>query len=138
MPLTGNLKEFDLVSLLQILSGKFSTGRLIITKPFKKGILYLKEGKVINSEVGKLKGMPGFLELFTWEEGNFEFVDEDVSNVSVAISMSSEALILEAARIMDEWHEKGKIRIINLCALFSRSITCYSILSTSATFKKRS
>ncbi|MGC8930676.1 MAG: DUF4388 domain-containing protein [Dictyoglomus sp.] len=108
MPLTGNLKNFDLVSLLQILSGKFSTGRLIITKPFKKGILYLKEGKVINSEVGKLKGMPGFLELFTWEEGNFEFVDEDVSNISVAMSMSSEALILEAARIMDEWHEKRK------------------------------
>jgi len=108
MPLTGNLKEFDLVSVLQILSGKMSTGKLVINKPFKKGILYLKEGRVINSEVGKLKGMPGFLELFTWDEGNFEFIEEDVSNISMVISMSSEALILEAARIMDEWQEKKK------------------------------
>ncbi|ACI18599.1 DUF4388 domain-containing protein [Dictyoglomus thermophilum] len=108
MPLTGNLREFDLVSLLQILSGKFATGRLLINKPFKKGVLYLKEGRVINSEVGKLKGMPGFLELFTWEDGTFEFLEENVSNVPTLINMSSEALILEAARIMDEWQEKRK------------------------------
>uniref|UniRef100_A0A7C3SQL7 DUF4388 domain-containing protein n=1 Tax=Dictyoglomus turgidum TaxID=513050 RepID=A0A7C3SQL7_9BACT len=108
MPLTGNLKEFDLVSLIQILSGKFSTGKLIINKPFKKGILYFKDGRVINGEVGKLKGIPAFLELFTWDDGNFEFVEETNVDVPVAISMSSEDLVLEAARIMDEWHEKTK------------------------------
>ncbi|HOJ92798.1 MAG TPA: DUF4388 domain-containing protein [Dictyoglomaceae bacterium] len=108
MPLSGNLKEFDLVSILQTLSGKISTGKLVIQKPFKKGILYLQDGKVINAETGKLSGMLAFLELFTWEDGNFEFIQEDVSSISILISMSSEALILEAARIMDEWQEKQK------------------------------
>ena len=94
MPLTGNLKEFDLVSLIQILSGKFSTGKLIVNKPFKKGILYFKDGRVINGEVGKLKGMSAFLELFTWDDGNFEFVEETNIDVPVAISMSLKEFLL--------------------------------------------
>jgi tetratricopeptide (TPR) repeat protein len=44
-------------------------------------------------------------ELMSWREGNFSFVEGNVShlNVDVAASISSESLLMEGARRIDEW-----------------------------------
>jgi len=108
LPLTGNLREFDLASLIQFISGKGETGTLVIQRSYRKGNIYFKGGRVIHAQAGNIFGMEAFLELFTWNEGSFEFQSGNLPDVPTTIDFSPEGLILEAARITDEWNEKKK------------------------------
>jgi len=65
LPLTGNLREFDLASLIQFISGKGETGTLVIQRSYRKGNIYFKGGRVIHAQAGNIFGMEAFLELFT-------------------------------------------------------------------------
>jgi len=109
LPLTGNLREFDLASLIQFISGKSETGTLVIQRSYRKGNLYFRNGRVIHAQAGNLFGMDAFFELFTWNEGAFEFQSGNLPEVPTSIDFSSEGLILEAARVIDEWQEKRKM-----------------------------
>ncbi|MGB9857633.1 MAG: DUF4388 domain-containing protein [Dictyoglomaceae bacterium] len=108
MPLTGNLREFDLASLIQFISGKLETGTLIIQRSYRKGNIYFRNGRVIHAQAGNILGMDAFFELFTWNEGNFEFQSGNLPDIPTTIDFSPEGLILEAARVVDEWQEKKK------------------------------
>lgn len=106
MPLTGNLREFDLASLIQFISGKVETGTLVIQRSYRSGNIYFKNGRVIHATAGNLLGMDAFFDLFTWNEGNFEFKSGNLPDIPTSIDLSPEALILEAARVVDEWQSK--------------------------------
>ncbi len=106
MPLTGNLREFDLASLIQFISGKTETGVLVIQRSYRSGNIYFRSGRVVHAQARNLMGMDAFFDLFTWNEGNFEFKSESLPDIPITIDLSPEALILEAARVVDEWQSK--------------------------------
>ncbi len=105
----GTLKGFKLSTLLQIMTMDKLSCKLSVTKNGKTGILYLKEGQVINARLGNLEAEEAAMEIVAWEGGEID-IDEPENDVDKAISMSLMNLLLEALRKKDEKNlsEKGK------------------------------
>ena len=69
------------------------------------GLVYLEKGNPINAVNGSVTGLDAVFSLFGWTDGEFEFVQEDVS-CEKAITKSRMEIILDGLRLLDE----GKIK----------------------------
>ncbi len=99
--LSGNIEDFDLSDIIQILSLGLKTAKVEIIRGKEKGILYLTRGDVVHTSVGSLRGPEAFFELMGWEEGNFSILHGQ-STDEVNVTSDTMHLLLEAARMMDE------------------------------------
>lgn len=107
-PLAGELGLLSLFDLGQLLSLNGATGELVVDSEGRRGYLYFIEGRIVNAvDEQLLTGEECAYRLFAWKRGHFEFRPEPPST-STPISVSSEALMLEAARRMDESGERGE------------------------------
>jgi hypothetical protein len=68
----------------------------------RQAAIYFRDGRVIDAEAGSLQGEDAVYRLLTWSEGEFEVVFRTVRRREV-ISMSSQALLMEGMRRLDEW-----------------------------------
>ena len=101
-PIAGELGLLSLFDLGQLLSLNGATGELAIESEGRKGYLYFAEGRIVNAVDEQLReGEDSAYRVFAWKSGRFEFRPEAPGS-SAPISMHSEALMLEAARRMDE------------------------------------
>lgn len=95
----GVIGLFDLGQLLQ-LNG--ASGCLTLTQGSRKGYFFFDSGQIVNAvDDRRREGEEIAYRLFTWKTGTFEFRPEAASTVR-AIECGTEALMLEAARRMDE------------------------------------
>ncbi len=74
----------------------------------KLGEILVAQGTVTRRDVDRsmrLQIESVVFELFSWKEGNFSFTDADASDVDAdaAIRVSTESLLMEGARRIDEW-----------------------------------
>ncbi|MCC6349556.1 MAG: DUF4388 domain-containing protein [Candidatus Eisenbacteria bacterium] len=95
----GLLSLFDLGQLL-LLNG--ATGELCVTREGRKGYLYFDRGQIVNAVDDEYhEGEGAAYTLFSWKSGTFEFHARPARGVRV-VTEGTEALMLEAARRMDE------------------------------------
>jgi hypothetical protein len=95
----GLLSLFDLGQLLR-LNG--ATGRLTIRDGERTGSLYFDGGELVNAVDDRYReGEEAALALFPWRSGSFEFHAEPLAAMRT-IESTTEAVMLEAARRMDE------------------------------------
>jgi hypothetical protein len=95
----GLLSLFDLGQLL-LLNG--ASGELCVTRDGRRGYLYFDRGQVVNAVDDEYhEGDGAAYGLFTWKTGTFEF-RAGAHTGARAVTESTEALMLEAARRMDE------------------------------------
>src|SRR6185436_15938589 len=95
----GLLSLFDLGQLLQM---NGASGCLTIVVGKKRGSLFFENGRVVNAlDDARLEGEEAAYRLFTWKHARFEFRAEPFTGNGL-IEVSTEALMLEAARRMDE------------------------------------
>ena len=106
--LRGNLKEFELADLIQILNMGFKTAKVEIIRGTGKGMLYLERGKIVHASLGNIKGPEAFFELMGWKEGDFSIVHGQVTK-DLNVMADTMYLILEAVRIMDERNAGSKL-----------------------------
>ena len=100
--LAGELGLIGLFDLGQLLQLNGATGILNITHDGRKGYLYFDAGQIVNAvDDDYREGEGAAYQLFTWKLGTFEFRHEPPSGAR-AITESTEGLMLEAARRMDE------------------------------------
>jgi len=100
--LRGELGLIGLFDLGQLLLLNGAEGRLAITNGDSKGYLYFARGRIVNAVDESLaEGEAAAYRLFTWREGAFEFRPEHVPGEAL-IQVSGDALMLEAARRLDE------------------------------------
>ena len=109
--MSGLLEEVALSDLLQLFSSSRKSGLLRIQTPGDGAALYLRDGRVIHAEVSSrpdLSGERAAYRALTWTQGTF--VLEPASNRTFAteIQMSTEALMMEAMRLMDERDNLGR------------------------------
>ena len=105
----GNLEEMGITEIIQVLNMGLKTAKVTISGEGAKGEIFLKNGKVVSVKTGELKGNSAFFELIGCEKGVFSILhgktieDENVT-------MDTMALLLEAARVLDEkrYHVKAK------------------------------
>lgn len=103
----GQLNFLNLGELLQLLGTSGGSGvlRIISKHAQDPGVVYVDKGNPINAANGNLAGLDAMYSLFGWTEGQFEFVQKDVS-CDKTITKSRMEIILDGLRMLDE----GKIK----------------------------
>lgn len=106
--LQGNLKFFDLATVIQTLIGSHQTGSLVVTQDSGKQkiaeILFFK-GNVARARFKNLSGDDAVFQLFQSEiEGEFSFSGRAVVEEEAAsdITMPAISLLMESVRLQDE------------------------------------
>ena len=98
----GDLGVIGLFDLGQLLSLNRTTGRLAVRDGDRHASLFFEDGRIINAvDETRKEGESAAYQIFTWKRGAFEFTPER-PGVSRLIEESTEALMLEAARRIDE------------------------------------
>ncbi len=102
--MTGKLEEVPLPDLLQLFHTSKKNGVLVVTNT-QEGRIYLRQGKVYyavideNHELGPQKS---FNRIITWEVGEFELRPPDSQEFMVELESSTEGLLMDALRQLDE------------------------------------
>jgi CheY-like chemotaxis protein len=98
---SGSLSDLGVVDLVQTFEVGRKTG-LIRLDGERSGTIYFRDGRVIDAELGRLAGENAFYRMLNTFEGNFEvqFVPVDRSE---RIEVSTQGLLLEGMRRLDEW-----------------------------------
>ena len=101
----GNLDFLNLGELLQLLGTSSATGTMQISSKYasEQGIIYIDQGNPINAANGSKTGLDALFSLFGWINGQFEFIQEDVTCDKV-INKSRMEIILDGLRMLDEGH----------------------------------
>ena len=113
--------------------GQFLISRGHITEEEMNGAIQMQEktgmllGKILVSigavekdevhEILRLKAQEAIYDLFTWEQADFEFLDDEMpEREMIPISLDVTGIVLEGARRVDEW-SRIRTRIPSLDAL---------------------
>jgi len=103
--MTGKIEEIPLPDLLQLFHTSKKNGVLVIEGDHE-GKIYLRQGRVYyavidnNHELGPQKS---FNRIVTWELGDFELRPPDPQEFMVELDSSTEALLMDALRLLDEY-----------------------------------
>jgi DNA-binding response OmpR family regulator/tetratricopeptide (TPR) repeat protein len=99
----GRLSDMPVVDLIQTVEISRKSGLIAFTgEAGKQAAIYFRDGKVIDAEAGPLQAEDAVYRLLTWNEGEFEVVFRTVRRRD-AITVSSQALLMEGMRRLDEW-----------------------------------
>jgi hypothetical protein len=108
MGLDGNLEDFPLADVLQLINMGSRTGLLSISNADVTAKIWFERGQAVHAEVGDMEGEKAVYETFNWREGRFTF-DTDAVTQLKSIDLDCQNLIMEAVRRLDEWTKLRKI-----------------------------
>jgi hypothetical protein len=103
--MTGKIEEVPLPDLLQLFHTSKKNGVLVVNGE-SEGKIYLRQGRVYyalingNHELGPQKS---FNRIVTWENGDFELQMPDAEEFLVELDCSTEGLLMDALRQLDEF-----------------------------------
>jgi hypothetical protein len=100
MAIEGNLKSVDIQDIVQLLHLNHSTGLLHIAGTNIAGVLYYRNGDIVNAEVEGMTGDAAAYVLLSQSEGSFHFEIAE-NNIQRQIKRSIHDLVLETARRKD-------------------------------------
>jgi CRP/FNR family transcriptional regulator, cyclic AMP receptor protein len=106
--LQGNLRFFDLATVIQTLIASHQTGSLVVTQEggrVKTAEIFFFKGNVSRAKVRHLSGDDAVFQLFqTRLEGEFSFTGRPVSEDEVQsdVTMPAISLLMESVRLQDE------------------------------------
>jgi len=104
-PMSGVIEEIPLPDLLQLLSTSRKSGVLTISTPSAIGKIYLRKGQIyfaaINDDFA-ISPQKAIYRMLTWQTGNFELQPSVEMQVMEEMKESTEALLMEGVRQLDE------------------------------------
>lgn len=101
MALIGNLKELNLVSLIQLNCMEKKTAKLTFNYRGKIGVIYFENGEIPHAQFDNFTGPDAIFRAIHLSEGEFKIEDGIRTNIKTNETRWSE-LILEGLRIYDE------------------------------------
>lgn len=107
MSFKGSIDDLPLPDIIQLVSMSGKTGSFVLTSGRQTGEIFLRDGKLIHAEVGKLTGEDAVYEFSVWKSGDFAFYEGRTTDQDT-IEKSSTNLLMEAARRIDEWQVLSK------------------------------
>jgi pSer/pThr/pTyr-binding forkhead associated (FHA) protein len=105
-PMSGSIDEIPLPDLLQLLSTSRKSGVLSVRGEGGHGRIYLRKGQIYYSTIDDsydLSPRKAAFRLLTWTTGTFELEAPDEKSVLEEIQESTEALLMEGMRQLDEF-----------------------------------
>ena len=99
----GRVQDMPVVDVIQTIEISRKSGVIqFVGERGRQAAIYFRDGRVIDAEAGALQGEDAVYRLLTWSEGEFEVAFRTVRRREV-ITMSSQALLMEGMRRLDEW-----------------------------------
>lgn len=126
MAIEGPLRELGIHDVFQLLDLSRKTGVLTVTSQLRddEGVVFFHDGHVIQASIRSKPGLDSSMqssrevqrrirhqiestvfELMSWREGFFSFEERQVVDIPTdnGVKVSTEALLMEGARRIDEW-----------------------------------
>jgi CheY-like chemotaxis protein len=100
--LSGSLEDMGVVDLLQTFEISRKTGVGKIGNGRREARIYFRDGKVVDAELGRLRGEEAVYRALIWNSGHFE-VDFFPIDREDIIPTSTQGLLMEGMRRVDEW-----------------------------------
>ncbi len=100
--LSGSLEDMGVVDLLQTFEISRKTGVGKIANGRREARIFFRDGKVVDAELGRLRGEEAVYRALIWTTGSFEveFCPIDRDDI---IPTSTQGLLMEGMRRVDEW-----------------------------------
>jgi pSer/pThr/pTyr-binding forkhead associated (FHA) protein len=103
--MSGKIEEIPLPDLLQLFHTSKKNGVLVV-KNDHEGKIYMRQGRVYYASIDdnhSLGPQKSFNRIVTWEIGDFELRPPDSQEFMVELDTSTEALLMDALRQLDEF-----------------------------------
>lgn len=100
--LSGSLEDMGVVDLLQTFEISRKAGVARIHDGRREIRIYFRDGKVVDAELGRLRGEEAVYRSLIWSAGHFEVDFSPVSNDDI-IPTTTQGLLMEGMRRVDEW-----------------------------------
>ena len=100
--LSGSLEDMGVVDLLQTFEVSRKSGIARINDGRREARVYFRDGKVVDAELGQLRGEEAVYRSLIWISGTFEVEFCPVSREDI-IPTSTQGLLMEGMRRVDEW-----------------------------------
>jgi len=100
--LSGSLEDMGVVDLLQTFEVSRKSGLARINDGRRETRVYFRDGKVVDAELGQLRGEEAVYRSLIWTKGSFEVEFCPVSREDI-IPTSTQGLLMEGMRRVDEW-----------------------------------
>lgn len=104
MGLEGNLKDFDLSDILQLVQLGKKTGALVVQSDGDEGIIFFNDGTAVHAKAGDTTGDQSVNRILRWRQGSFAFRPDETTAYRT-IQTPVQHLVLDAARQIDEWQD---------------------------------
>ncbi|MBX3218637.1 MAG: response regulator, partial [Labilithrix sp.] len=98
----GSIHDMTVVDLLQTFEISRKSGSITFKSGARLGYVWFKDGKVIDAEVGALRGEEAVYRMLVWSEADFE-VDFGPLERDDVVDVTTSALVMEGMRRADEW-----------------------------------
>jgi DNA-binding response OmpR family regulator len=99
---TGSTQDMAVVDLLQTFEVSRKGGVVHLRSGAHDAHIYFRDGKVVDAELGRLRGEEAIYRSLIWNEATFEVEFKAITNDDV-IDGSTQALLMEGMRRVDEW-----------------------------------
>jgi hypothetical protein len=103
--MSGNLEEIPLPDLLQLFGTSRKAGVLVLRSAGREGRIYLNDGRIRFAEFDGMPGVPPLKALYRmlgWQTGSFALDPPDTRELSGAIDVSAQEVLMEGFRQQDE------------------------------------
>jgi DNA-binding response OmpR family regulator len=100
--LSGSLEDMGVVDLLQTFEVSRKSGIARISDGRRETRVFFRDGKVVDAELGRLRGEEAVYRALIWISGSFEVEFCPVANEDI-IPTSTQGLLMEGMRRVDEW-----------------------------------
>jgi CheY-like chemotaxis protein len=99
---SGSTQDMAVVDLLQTFEVSRKTGVCHLHSGTQEAHIYFRDGKVVDAELGRLRGEEAIYRALIWNEAGFEVEFKSIGNEDV-IGGSTQAILMEGMRRVDEW-----------------------------------
>jgi CheY-like chemotaxis protein len=98
----GSTDDMGLVDLLQTFEVSRKSGILVLASGALTARVFLRDGKIVDAELGSLRGEEAVYRALVWRKASFSVEFATVSHDDV-IGTSTQAILMEGLRRLDEW-----------------------------------
>jgi len=117
MPTKGNLKDFKLEEVLQMITAGKKSGKLEINAERRRYRIYFKNGEIVHASAPYSTGEDAIKDVFLEESGAFEFIQniilppKTIKKDNMSIIFQGISVREECSKIRDVFNGKAKIFI---------------------------
>lgn len=99
---SGSTQDMALVDLIQTFEVARKNGTVYLRSGGQQASIFFREGKVVDAELGHLRGEEAVYRALIWNEAQFDVEFNTPPNDDI-IDVSTQGLLMEGMRRVDEW-----------------------------------